>query len=73
MEFTQCPLCASFEIKKKKGTHEFKFKDKLITTPIVEYWYCEHCGESFFDHQANKIIDENLRLKRSRSRAKVTS
>jgi len=66
MEFILCPLCASPKIKKKRGTLEFKIRETLITTPVVGYWYCSNCGESFLDHEANRIIDEELRLKTSR-------
>jgi YgiT-type zinc finger domain-containing protein len=62
MEFTVCPLCGSSAIKKKKGSYRFNIKGKVVSTPVMQYWECPHCGEAFFDRQANKQIDEALLL-----------
>lgn len=58
MEFQECPLCASSKIQQRKGRYEFVIKGKKVKTPMIRYWKCPNCGEAFFDHEANRIIDE---------------
>ncbi len=60
MQFQECPLCGSPTIQKIKGRHAFIIKSEKTKTPIIQYWKCPNCGEAFFDHEANRIIDEAL-------------
>ncbi len=68
MNFNQCPLCGSSAIQRKHGRYRFAVKDKHVTSPVIQYWACPACGETFFDREANKKIDEAL-LARSKKRA----
>lgn len=60
MEILKCPLCGSSSIRKKRGSYPLNLKGKLVSTPVVHYWKCSHCGEAYFDKAANRRIDEKL-------------
>jgi YgiT-type zinc finger domain-containing protein len=66
MKFTQCPLCESIRIQKKKGNYKFEIDDKVVLSPIVEYWECANCSEAFFDQKANKKIDKAMLASKTR-------
>ncbi|MFQ5630834.1 MAG: YgiT-type zinc finger protein [bacterium] len=72
MQFTECPLCGSSAIKKKKGSYAFTIKNEKVATPVITYWGCPACGEAFFDREANKRIDEELIPDRDREAKDVT-
>ena len=66
MKFIECPLCGSKSIKKKRGIYNFKVRNKIIPSPIIDYWECPGCGEAFFDQEANKKIDAALLFDKKR-------
>lgn len=57
MELDLCPLCESPTIRKKKGKRTLQLKDRLVTTPLIEYWECDRCGEIFYPHETSKKLD----------------
>lgn len=71
MKFTQCPLCESPMIQKKKGKYNFEIRGKIAPSPIVEYWECPSCSEAFFDKKASKKIDEVMLADKKRKLEKV--
>ncbi len=66
MEFTVCPLCESPSIRKKRGVYKFDVHGEALSTPVIQYWECPNCGETFFDREANQKIDEALMKPRKR-------
>lgn len=60
MNLIECPLCGSLKIKKRKGIYNFNIKNNIVPSPVIEYWECPDCGEAFFSHEANRVIDKAL-------------
>lgn len=57
MKISTCPICGSHQIKKVTGKMTFKTPTGKVTIPKVPRQRCANCGEQFFDHEANKVLD----------------
>lgn len=58
MKLTTCPICESRNIKFVKNNIKFQTSKGRIIIPNVPRQKCFSCGEEFFDHHANLIIDK---------------
>lgn len=58
MKLTTCPICASRKIKVSTGAITFQAAKGVVSIPNVKREKCENCGEEFFDHVANVILDQ---------------
>jgi len=57
MRISICPICGSNQIKAVNGKMTFKTPKGEISIPRVPRQQCDNCGEQFFDHAANAILD----------------
>ncbi len=57
MKILICPICGSDQIKAVTGKMTFKTSKGEVTIPKVPRQRCANCGEQFFDHEANKVLD----------------
>jgi YgiT-type zinc finger domain-containing protein len=57
MQIIICPICGSNQIKPLSGRMVFKTPQGEITIPKVPRQRCNNCGEQFFDHESNKVLD----------------
>lgn len=64
MTLSFCPICESKKLKIVKGEICFQTHKAKIVIPNVTRQKCLDCGEEFFDHQANLILDK-YRCKKS--------
>ena len=60
MELTQCPICESTAITKKKGKRILQIKERTVTTPVITFWECESCGEVFYPPESGKRLDQDV-------------
>jgi len=58
MKLTTCPNCASRKIKAFTGAMTFPTPQGVVTIPNVTREKCANCGEEFFDHAANAVLDQ---------------
>lgn len=58
MQLKICPNCNSRKIKILMGTMTFQTAKGAVTVPNVTREKCENCGEEFFDHAANAVLDQ---------------
>lgn len=61
---TQCPVCRNRTIRLVKKDLTFQRGQRTYRIPSIEREVCQHCGEEFFDKQANQQIDAYLSRKR---------
>ena len=57
MRLSGCPICESKKMKIVKGEVRFQTHKGEIVVPDVTRQKCLACGEEFFDHQANLVLD----------------
>ncbi len=57
MKLSRCPICESERIKVITGELTFQTHEGQTTIPNVKRQKCLSCGEEFFDHQANLVLD----------------
>lgn len=57
MKITICPICDSNKIRTVTGEISFQTPDGKIVIPKITRQKCYDCGEEFFDHEANKVLD----------------
>ncbi len=57
MKISICPICGSKKLKVISGKMTFQMSRSETTIPRVTRPRCETCGEQFFDHEANKVLD----------------
>lgn len=58
MKLTICPICDSSKIKTVTSKMSFQTCDGEVVIPKITRQKCENCGEEFFDHEANKVLDQ---------------
>jgi YgiT-type zinc finger domain-containing protein len=58
MKLTICPICDSSKIKTVTSKMSFQTPDGEIVIPKITRQKCETCGEEFFDHEANEVLDQ---------------
>lgn len=58
MRLSCCPICKSKKMKIVKGKISFQTPKGKTIVPNVTRQKCLTCGEEFFDHQANLVLDE---------------
>ena len=51
-------MCDSTAIKAKKGKRSLQLKQQAVTTPVIEYFECESCGEVFYPPKTGKQLDK---------------
>jgi len=57
MKILICPICGSDHIKAVSGSMTFKTPKGEVSIPKVSRQQCANCGEQFFDHESNVILD----------------
>jgi len=57
MKILICPICGSDQIKAVSGSMTFKTPKGEVSIPKVSRQQCTNCGEQFFDHESNVILD----------------
>ncbi len=72
MKITTCPICTSRKIKVITGAITFQTASGAVTIPHVTREKCENCGEEFFDHEANLILDQFRGVTKAPRRDKTT-
>lgn len=65
MRLSCCPICESKRMKIVKGKISFQTPEGEIIVPNVTRQKCLACGEEFFDHKANLVLDEYRRKKKT--------
>ena len=58
MKLSYCPFCESRKMKIVKGEISFQTPKGVTVVPDVIRQKCLTCGEEFFDHHANLVLDE---------------
>ena len=57
MELKKCPLCGSNNLLKVTDPFMATLKKKSIIVPRVSRQKCPKCGEEYFNHEANVLLD----------------
>ncbi len=57
MKISICPICDSDQIINVEGKITFETPSGEVTIPKVLRQHCSNCGEEFFDHECNMILD----------------
>jgi YgiT-type zinc finger domain-containing protein len=68
---TTCPICDSKAIHKKKGTIIQTIKDRRISIPNVEHWFCENCGERLYPPFSVDLMSKYIKSHSGRKKTRV--
>jgi YgiT-type zinc finger domain-containing protein len=58
MKINDCPMCGSKKLKVVSGKMVFQTPQGNVAIPRVTRQRCESCGEQFFDHESNKVLEQ---------------
>jgi len=58
MVLKKCPLCGSRDLSIVNNEFKVLKKKKPVIISSVKRQKCGKCGEEFFDHMANSVLDE---------------
>jgi YgiT-type zinc finger domain-containing protein len=57
MKLKKCPACGSADLREVTSTFNARVGKKTINIPAVSRQRCASCGEEYFGHEANAVLD----------------